>query len=187
VTLDGTGSSDPDGDPLDFTWTGPFVGGTANGATPTVAFPGLGVSDVTLEVTDDKGASDLCMAEVTIVDTTPPLLSLSVSPSKLWPPNHKLVDIAVEVTIEDLCDAAPTVRLVSIVSNEPANGLGDGNKAPDIQGAEFGTDDREFQLRAERSGKGPGRIYTITYEVEDQGGNTATAEATVTVGHDRRP
>jgi len=187
VTLDGTGSSDPDGDPLDFTWTGPFVGGTANGATPTVAFPGLGLSDVTLEVTDDKGASDLCMAEVTIEDTTPPQLALSVSPSKLWPPNHKLIDIEVEIIVEDLCDAAPTVRLVSIISNEPANGPGDGNKAPDIQDAEFGTDDRAFKLRAERSGKGPGRIYTITYEVEDQGGNTTTAEATVTVAHDRRP
>jgi hypothetical protein len=187
VTLDGTGSSDPDGDPLDFIWTGPFVGGTANGATPTVAFPGLGLSDVTLEVTDDKGASDLCMAEVTIEDTTPPQLALGVSPSKLWPPNHKLIDIEVEIIVEDLCDAAPTVRLVSIISNEPANGPGDGNKAPDIQDAEFGTDDRAFKLRAERSGKGPGRIYTITYEVEDQGGNTATAEATVTVAHDRRP
>jgi hypothetical protein len=187
VTLDGTGSSDPDGDPLDFTWTGGFVGGTAGGATPTVAFPGLGLFDVTLEVTDDKGASDLCMAEVTIVDTTPPQLSLSVSPAKLWAPNHKLVDVEVEVTVEDLCDAAPAVRLVSIVSNEPDNGLGDGNKAPDIQGADFGTDDRAFQLRAERSGKGAGRVYTITYEVEDQGGNTATAEVTVTVAHDRRP
>jgi hypothetical protein len=187
VTLDGTGSSDPDGDPLTFTWTGPFVGGTANGATPTVAFPGLGIFDVTLEVTDDKGASDMCMAAVTIVDTTPPQLSLSVSPSELWPPNHKLVDIAVEVTIDDVCDAAPIVRLVSIVSNEPENGSGDGNTAPDIQDADFGTDDREFKLRAERSGGRTGRVYTITYEVEDQGGNTTTAEATVTVGHDRRP
>lgn len=186
VTLDGTGSSDPDGDPLDFLWTGPFIGGTASGATPTVAFPGVGLFDVTLEVTDDKGALDMCTAPVTIVDTTPPVLSVSVSPSSLWPPNHKLIDIQVQVIADDACDGTPTVRLVSIVSNEPDNGLGDGNAAPDIQDAAFGTDDREFKLRSERSGPGSGRVYTITYEAQDQSGNTTTAQATVTVPHDRR-
>ena len=39
----------------------------------------------------------------------------------------------------DLCDAAPTVRLLSIESNEP--------ERDDIR-ADIGTDDREFQLRA---------------------------------------
>ena len=79
------------------------------------------------------------------------------------------------------------MRLVSITSNEPDNGKGDGNTVNDIQGAAFGTDDREFKLRSERSGRGSGRVYTITYEAEDQSGNTTTAEVTVTVPHDRRP
>jgi hypothetical protein len=38
-----------------------------------------------------------------------------------------------------------------------------------------------FELRAERSGVGTGRIYTITYLVTDGCGNSTSASATVTV------
>ncbi len=34
------------------------------------------------------------------------------------------------------------------------------------------------------SGKGDGRVYTVTYEVTDGSGNTTTVAATVTVPHD---
>ena len=47
--------------------------------------------------------------------------------------------------------------------------------------AAFGTDDRQFELRAERSGGGSGRVYTITYEAEDHSGNKTTRSVTVTV------
>ena len=54
VTLDGMGSSDPDGDTLTFTWTGPF--GTASGLTPTVSLP-LGTHPIMLNVDDGKGGT----------------------------------------------------------------------------------------------------------------------------------
>jgi endo-1,4-beta-xylanase len=73
------------------------------------------------------------------------------------------------------------VRLVSITSNESDIGLGDGDTSNDIQGASFGQDDREFRLRAERSGTGSGRIYTITYAVTDGSGNSTLGQATVQV------
>ena len=40
---------------------------------------------------------------------------------------------------------------------------------------------RQFELRAERSGGGSGRVYTITYEAEDHSGNKTTRSVTVTV------
>ena len=40
-------------------------------------------------------------------------------------------------------------------------------------------------VRAERSGKGDGRVYTLNYMVTDVSGNTATASTTVTVPHDQ--
>ena len=41
-------------------------------------------------------------------------------------------------------------------------------------------------LRAERTGKSAGRIYTIIYEATDCAGNTTTVSKTVTVPHDMR-
>ncbi len=49
VTLDGTGSSDPDGDPLSYSWSGPFD--QVSGPTPTVNMP-VGTHTVTLTVSD---------------------------------------------------------------------------------------------------------------------------------------
>ena len=71
----------------------------------------------------------------------------------------------------------PTVTLLSVTSNEPDNSLGDGNTANDI----VIRDDVTFRLRAERSGLGDGRVYTITYEATDVCGNTTIESAEVTV------
>ena len=73
------------------------------------------------------------------------------------------------------------MTLVSVTSNEPDNGLGDGDTANDI----VIVDDFTFNLRAERSGTGQGRVYTITYQVTDACGNSTLASATVTVPHDK--
>jgi hypothetical protein len=78
---------------------------------------------------------------------------------------------------EDNRDAEPTVTLVSVTSNEPDNGEGDGNTTDDI----VIVSDTCFRLRAERAGGGDGRVYTITHQVTDDCGNSTTVQATVTV------
>ena len=159
-------------------------------ANPTItsdelAIYPLGTTTVTFTATDDSGNSASCTTTVTVIDTTAPDISVTVSPDMLWPPNHKMVDVTATVTVSDICDAGPTVVLTSVTSNEPDNakGNGDGNTVNDIQ-ADIGDEDYEFQLRAERAGKGDGRIYTITYTVTDASGNSASASATVVVPHD---
>ena len=129
--------------------------------------------------------STQALQSVKVVDTTPPMIDIALTPDSLWPPNHKLVPIVASIRVSDICDPNPTVRLLSITSNEPDNGLGDGNTTADIQGATFGTDDRTFLLRAERSGTGNDRIYTVTYEARDASGNATVRTATVTVAHNK--
>jgi hypothetical protein len=140
----------------------------------------LGETVVTWSATDLSGNVGTDTQTVTVTDTIPPQIEVVLSTEVIWPPNHKLVTVKASITVVDVCDADLQVRLVSITSNEPDNGLGDGDKANDIQ---LGTDDLVFSLRAERSGLGDGRTYTVTYEVEDDSGNVAIETATVSVPH----
>ena len=149
-----------------------------------VVFP-LGATQVIFTGTDASTNTSSCASTVNVVDTTPPAITVSLDRTALWPPNHKLVTINATVTVSDVCDPNPTFELVSIVSSEPDNGLGDGDTSNDIQGASYGTPDTQFQLRSERSGTGPGRTYTITYRVMDHSGNHADAVVVVRVAHDQ--
>jgi predicted extracellular nuclease len=115
-------------------------------------------------------------------DEVAPTLEVSVSPDTLWPPDHKAVTVIATVQVADDSDPNPVVSLVSVTSNEPDNGLGDGDMPEDI----VIVDDYTFQLRAERSGLGEGRVYTIVYEATDACGNSTLASATVTVPRDMR-
>ena len=66
VTLNGTASTDPDGDTLTYTWTGPFTGGTATGPSPTVTFANAGSHTVTLAVNDGNGGTDTDEVVITV-------------------------------------------------------------------------------------------------------------------------
>ena len=113
------------------------------------------------------------------LDTTPPTLTVTFTPATLWPPNNKLVPITATFTVSDDYDPAPEIKLESITASESL-------AVDDIQGAQFGSDDRQFSLAAKRAGTNPaGRIYTVTYSATDGSGNKATASASVTVPHDQ--
>jgi hypothetical protein len=88
----------------------------------------------------------------------------------------------VTATASDLCTAAPVCAISSVASNEPENGTGDGDRAPDW---EITTGTLTAKLRAERAGNGTGRVYTLTVECKDQSGNSATKGVTVTVPYDK--
>lgn len=165
------GSSDRYGDPIELVQdsTGPFY---------------LGSTVVKLTGTDSRDAVSSCEATVTVVDTTPPSISsVTASPDVLWPANHKMVPVAVDLTVTDACDenVADGCMIVSLASNEPINGPGDGNTEPDYEI----TGDLTLNLRAERSGKGDGRIYTVTVACTDASGNSSSNTVAVTVPHDQ--
>jgi hypothetical protein len=171
--LDGTGSSDPDMDPLSYLWTAAgIVFDDATSSTPSAVFP-PGSTTVTLTVSDGE-LEDSDTADITVIDTVAPDINVSVDPVLLWTPNHKLVNVSATVTVSDACDPAPSFTLTSITSSEPDNGTADGNTTGDIVGADTGIADTAFQLRAERAGGGSGRTYTISYTASDASGNDSS-------------
>jgi uncharacterized repeat protein (TIGR01451 family) len=115
---------------------------------------------------DPDPSNNTAQLSVVPVDTTPPVIeSLSVSPDELWAPNHAMQEVTVSVTATDLCDAAPVCTLSAISSNEPGNDKGDGNTPEDW----VITGDLTANLRAERSGRGGGRVYTFPFHtIEDK-------------------
>jgi hypothetical protein len=147
-----------------------------------------GTYTVTYDAIDNTGnAAEQVVRTVIVQDTIPPdFKSLYAEPDLLWPPNHRLVPVNFHVDVVDICDPEPSVVLTSVTSNEPddARERGDGHTKWDIQGVHTGMPDFSILLRAERLGKGDGRIYSITYSATDDSGNLATGESTVTVPHD---
>jgi DNA-binding beta-propeller fold protein YncE len=110
----------------------------------------------------------------------PPIISnASATPDILWPPNHELVDVTIDFTVTEPC---PHTCVLSVSSDEPINGIGDGNTSPDWQVI----DAHHALLRAERSGPGNGRIYTVTITcTNDLNQETSSENVLVLVPHDQ--
>ncbi|MBW2540877.1 MAG: hypothetical protein JRF15_02205 [Deltaproteobacteria bacterium] len=183
-TLNGTA---PTGDNIVNEWTtDPNVDlENADTLTPTGIFA-PGVTTATLTSTEEGSDPESDSVTVTVEDTEPPVVRVKHEPFYLWPPNHSMQNVEVQVRVRDRCtgEGDYEVELIEVSSNEPDNGRGDGNTNDDIQGADIGSDDRSVMLRAERAGGGNGRVYTLTYLVTDQSGNETQAEAKVHVPHD---
>lgn len=112
-------------------------------------------------------------------------------PPKLWPPNHKYVDYRVQYTDPD--DDSETLVTEGthdeFADGEEMNGAGNTDNDVDPATDSDTGDDPETShaLRAERSGRGDGRVYTIMYEVSDGGDSSiCTGTFTVEVPHDMR-
>ncbi len=137
----------------------------------------IGSTPVSCTASDTRGNRATGSFSVTVEDTTPPeIVSISASPNTLWPPNHQMVNVVLTVVAVDTADSAPASRIVSVSSNQPVNGTGDGDTAPDWSI----TGPLTLQLRAERAGSAE-RIYSIVVESTDASGNRTSAIITIRV------
>jgi hypothetical protein len=190
VMLDGSGSSDPDNDPLTYVWTqtaGPAV--TLN--NPGSAMPSFSTPWVTadtpltfkLTVSDPYGGSSYASVTVTVmnINTPPTLVNPRADVPVLWPPDHRLVPVHILGVVDP--DQPPynaTITITGVTQDEPTNGLGDGDTPVDaiIHGD-------TVLLRAERSGKGDGRVYHVCFTAADPEGSVSGC-VDVIVPHDKR-
>lgn len=142
---------------------------------PSGSFFPVGTTTVTC--TSSQGPQ--CIFNLTVKDMEGPAIAgASASPSELSRPNHKMVDVTLNYGVSDNCTAPAAIACtLAVSSNEPINGLGDGDVAPDW----IVLDAHHVRLRAERSGKGNGRIYTITITCTDANGNSTSQNVTVSI------
>ncbi|HZT57022.1 MAG TPA: choice-of-anchor Q domain-containing protein [Pyrinomonadaceae bacterium] len=153
------------------------VVGTRGDSQPLSAPYPVGTTTITWTATDSHGNSWTAPQTVTVKDTQPPTVTnVTATPNSLWPPNHSMQSVAVTYNASDNCGGVNCV-ISSVASNEPVNGTGDGDTAPDW----VIVDPHHVQLRAERAGGGSGRTYMITIACTDSSGNTTTKTVAVNV------
>jgi hypothetical protein len=125
----------------------------------------VGQTMVTCTAKDAGGNESTCSFTVTVEAAEHGhITSATANPSVLWPPNHKWVDVRLDVDEEGGCSSASAVsfKVTRVTSNESVDGTGDGNTSPDWIITHDGV-----KLRAERSGNGSGRIYTVHFVGDD--------------------
>jgi len=139
----------------------------------------LGTNSVTLTATDGAGASDSCTANVTVADSTPPVITSTLLTSVLNPKtNHGLVNVGLGATATDAC-SAPSAFQVQVFGDE-------NDETPTAPGTVFSPDAKNvavstLQLRAERVDSMDGRVYLVVVRGSDPSGNSAHACSTVVV------
>ncbi|MEO5946085.1 MAG: reprolysin-like metallopeptidase [Chitinophagaceae bacterium] len=136
----------------------------------------------TWRLVDGCGNATVKVQLITVEDKMgPEITNISASPNSLWPPNHKMKEVVINYDVKDNCsDAEHITTTLSIESNEPVNGTGDGDTEPEDYKV---IDNHKVLLRAERAGTGDGRIYTITITSTDDCGNTTVKTTEVYVAH----
>lgn len=115
-------------------------------------------------------------------NSPPNVTNAHPSVGTLWPANNKFVDVNI-LGVTDPDGDTVTITINSITSDEPTGtieGAGGKANAPD---AIIGTGGN-FQLRAERSGLGDGRVYIINFTANDGKGGVTPGSVKVGVPHD---
>ncbi len=162
VTFNASSSVDPDGTIAKYEWDfdgdGEFETNAGTKSTITHSFSAEGEIDVRLRVTDNKGATDLAVRTLTIIDNQAPSASFTATP--------------------DVIVKGESVAFDASGSKDPDGTIAkyewdfDGNGSYETNAGNDPTTDRVYPTAG---------TYTVGLRVTDNGGKTATASSPVQV------
>jgi len=128
----------------------------------------------------DPDPSNNASTAITVLNHDPVCTEVTAG-DDLWPPNHKF-KLRTLTGATDIDGDPLTLTVMEVTQDEPIDGLGDGRTTPDARPGPTGD---QVELRAERSGTGDGRVYRISFSVEDGRGGSCTGTVIVGVPHDQ--
>ena len=164
-----------------------------------------GTHTVEITATDTLGNSvtiqrTFVIEECDDEDVDAPVVTASPSISCIWPPNHKMVAVTISGSASDASGIA-AIQGFTITSNQKDDTKGDGKSTGDCHGKDGYTSPAAFtdsitvdsdgnfsfdvKLRAERQGNGQDRVYTVSFTVVDEFGNSTPVSTTVCVPHNQ--
>jgi hypothetical protein len=149
------------------------VAGVTRGGVPGGNIFPVGTTTVTYTARDAAGRTAVATQTVTVIDKTPPSINgVSATPSSIWPPDHRMVEVTLAYTSGDNC-GGPTTNTLGVSVN--AAGAKD-KREPDWEIL----DALRVLLRADK-----GNVYTLSIISTDGRGNRAAKAVTVSVPHDQ--
>jgi hypothetical protein len=153
---------------------------SSSGCTPATLTADTAGATLTCSATNGVGL--VASVSVTVkIDKAPPLfLGMPGAGCTLWPPNKKMVQVAIVTATDALSGTKPGSLTLNGTSSEPSDPAN-----PDVLITPSGSGGFAVQLRADRLGTGMGRIYTLNATATDLAGKSATATATCVVPHDQ--
>jgi hypothetical protein len=145
---------------------------TVAGSAASVTISAEGTTTLTYFATDNAGNQETAKTLTVRIDETPPVISGMPAPGcSIWPPNHKLVQVATATATDSLSGLAPGSFQVTGTSSDPANGQIVITGGPSQFNVQLGADKDE--------------IYTLTATASDLAGNITTQQASCSVPHDQ--
>ena len=145
------------------------------GSSASTQISGEGMNSANLGVLDNAGNISSLVSQPVNLDLT---VSVSASPSSIWPPNGKMVPVKVSGTIMDnLSGVNPSTAAFAVVDE-----YGSVHPSGPVTLGPGGRYSFTVSLQASRNGNDTdGRQYMISVSAKDFAGNRGSAATTVSV------
>ncbi len=119
---------------------------------------------------------------IDVCNQAPDISKAFASPGCLWPANGKFVDVAVGGITDP--DGDPVEIVVTGITSDEPTSADSGSHGPGSAPDASGLGGSVAHLRAERAGKGNGRVYEISFVANDGRGGLMPGSVRVVVPHD---